>query len=99
MVMTVSPLFCAEKVTRDDVAASRAKGIFSRIRRRGERCASSPPLSESPSGGRFAGIRFNGQKSSKSRTHGKVTSIGLDIRPSAKKSSASEYRQADGRST
>jgi hypothetical protein len=34
--------------------------------------------------------RFSGQKSSSSRTNGSVTTIGLDIRPQAKKNSASQ---------
>ena len=35
-----------------------------------------------------AGKRFNGQKSSSSKTKGNVTTIGLDISPQAKNNSA-----------
>src|SRR4051812_38592144 len=104
-VMTVSPPFCAEKVTSDDAAAISTKGTFSRIRWSGESGERGVSILTAASNGKqdgpplpFDGKRFRGQKSSKSRTHGSVTSIGFDIRPRAKKISASEYRQIEGRS-
>ena len=61
------------KVTRLAASESAKKGIFSRSRRLADGSEN----------------RLSGQKSSSSKTNGSVTTIGLLIRPSAKKNSAS----------
>src|ERR1700724_2075048 len=77
---------CTSNVARQDAAESARSGIFSRIKRRWIDCRSHQrrvlllDLNEDDSAN-----RRSGQKSRSKSTKGNVTSIGLDIRPSANK--------------
>jgi hypothetical protein len=69
-------LACARSVTALDAAESEKNGSFSATR-------AILALAEAPL------QRWSGQQSRSNRTHGSVTSIGLHIRPRAKRSTAS----------
>jgi hypothetical protein len=82
--------FCTQKVTALETPASKKNGAFSqtsfiqgRVRR-----GTAPPAPGSALRHPHSANLPSGQKSSSNSTKGRVTSIGLLIRPQAKKTSA-----------
>src|SRR3974377_296543 len=79
-VATAPSCFCAMKVMALPAADNAKKGSFSRVKVQKRTAKFLRPKVEVVN-------RSNGQRSSRSRRmNGKVTSMGLDIRPSAKRS-------------